>query len=146
MITVQGRLLEQPKIMYHKGSKSHRTDDRARWNLQDGARVFRRGHLHKCAILRMTRDGEDQKSERTRFDETFPGFLNTLRRIFDRYNVSDPVESWCKTLDKGDEAAIDQKILCCKNEAIRMLLIVLPDNDASTYNQTKKSGDIEYDI
>lgn len=145
MITVQGRLLEQPKIMYHKGSKSHRTDDRARWNLQDGARVIKRGQLHKWSILRITRDGKDQQSERTRFDETFPGFLNTPRRILDRYNVSEPVETWCETLDKGNEAAIDQ-IFLCKNEAIRLLLIVLPDSDVSTYNQNKKSGDIKHDI
>lgn len=146
MVTVQGRVLKKPAIIYQNGSVSPYIDGRARWNLRHVSQMFKSGQLEKWAILRITRDARDPKGEKSKFEETLHGFLRTLRQILGGNNVSEPVESWRKTIDKGDDAALEQDFMHCKNKGIHLLLIVLPDNDASTYKHIKKLGDIDHGI
>ncbi len=146
MITVAGRLLERPAIIYNTGSKPREIDSQARWNLKGGARVNKAGQLEKWAILRIIRDEKGRTNDESNFKVTFPMFIGTLRTTLGLNNVSEPVDSWLKVVNKGQESALKQDFLHCQKRDIHFLVVVLPDNDADTYKQIKKFGDVEYGI
>ena len=147
MISVEGRLLEQPAVIYTDGSKPREIDHQARWNLKSVAHVNKAGQLKEWAILRIIRHSRDQKGEQAKFQETFLSFIGTLRKTLGSNNVSEPIESWLSVVSKGqEEAGLKQDFQHCQERKIRFLVIVLPDNDADTYKQIKKFGDVDYGI
>lgn len=149
MVTVQGRVLEQPKVIYETGSTPRDIDNRARWNLRGVSQVFKPGHLANWGVLRITRDENDWEGEKKKFEETFSGtsgFMFTLRKSLGSKNVANPIDKWRQSIYKGGEAALGQSFDNCAKKDIRFLLVVLPDNDASTYKQIKLLGDVERGI
>lgn len=146
MVTVQGRVLEQPKVIYQKGSTPREIDNRARWNLRGVSQVFKAGDLTDWGVLRIVRDESDWEDEKRKFDETFRGFMSTLRQTLGHMKVANPIDTWRQPIYKGGEAALEQSFDHCEKNGIRFLLVVLPDNDASTYKQIKTLGDIKRGI
>lgn len=80
------------------------------------------------------------------FDESKRSFLRTLGRTLGPENVDAQVESWQKNVERGDENALEEDFIYCRDHGIKFLIVVLPDNDASTYKQIKTLGDVRYGI
>ena len=149
MVKVQGRVLERPTIIYKSGSKPPykppQIDDKARWNMRD-QQVFEPRQLRSWGIMRIVRDARELQSEDAKFNGTFDNFFNNLRKTIGRDDVDGPLRSWCMTVVRGDETTLKEAFVQCQGKGIRLLVIVLPDSDASTYRQIKTLGDIEYGI
>ena len=143
MVTVRGRVLNQPAVIYQIGSNPREINENGRWNLRGVSQVLKPGRLEKWAILRITRNAQDPKGENSKFEETLRGFLRTLEHTLDK-STSKPIQLGRKTVDKGDKVALGPNFLDCQDQGINFLVIVLPDSDASTYKQIKTFGDIEY--
>ena len=105
------------------------------------------GQLEKWAILRIIRDEKGRTNEESIFKETFQKFIDTLKATLGGHNVSEPIDSWLNVVKKGQEKdALKQDFLRCRTRNIRFLVIVLPDNDADTYKQIKRFGDVDHGI
>ncbi|KAK4695957.1 eukaryotic translation initiation factor 2C, partial [Lecanoromycetidae sp. Uapishka_2] len=149
MITLQGRVLRQPAVTYKTGSAPVRIDAKARWNLNNGLSVFKAGRLKNWGVLRIRRDKQELKGEESQFRESFHGFLVALRNTLGTPHVDVAIELGSHHVDPIDTGSDDPFIRtfeCCKEKQIRFLMVVLPDNDASTYRQIKKFGDTVYGI
>ena len=144
MVTVKGRRLEQPTVFYH-GSSAAVVDPRGRWNLSQ-KKVLTAGQLENWGVMRITRDPRDHQIDQSNFGQTFPHFLSTLEKTLGKDKVSRPIESWTQRIDRGDEATLEREFDQCIRQKIRLLVIVLPDNDATTYKQIKKLGDVSKGI
>lgn len=138
-------------MIYKEGSTPVRVDAKARWNLRDGSQVFRSGHLKNWGVLRITRDERQSmiEKEKTQFGESFPEFFGALRRTLGAQQVDTPIhlgslffDGW----DSGDENRFKEMFDLCKKKKVGFLVIVLPDNDASTYKHIKRFGDIVFGI
>ena len=147
MVTLQGRVLKQPAVIYKTNSRPVQIDGRARWNLKDGSQVFKPGHLKNWGVLRITRDERAStfEKEKKQFGESFPEFFGALRRTLGAQQVDDPIQlgpHFFGTWDSGDEDRFKEMFDLCKKKKVGFLVIVLPDNDASTYKQIKRFGDV----
>ncbi|KAF6224563.1 hypothetical protein HO173_013003 [Letharia columbiana] len=138
MVTVQGRLLEQPAVSYQKDSTARVIDEKGRWNLRGVSKVFKPGQLEKWGILRITRDEKDLRGEQSTFDESFRSFLATLRNYLCGNKLDKSVHLGRQTIYEGHEDAINREFDRCVEQDICFLIIVLPDSDASTYNHIEK--------
>ena len=147
MVTLQGRVLKQPAVVYDTASAPVRIDANARWNLRNGSKVFSPGHLKDWGVLRITRD--DSKWEENKFLESFRGFLEALKKTLGTQTVDNPVHLGSRQVPAGDaanEGSFKALFELCRKKNIGFLMVVLPDNDASTYKQIKKIGDTVYGI
>ena len=145
MVDVQGRVLDRPTIIYQPNSTPPTIDDKGRWNLKDQT-VSKAERLEDWGILRILRNQRDMQDEAKKFDDTFRSLLATLRKTLGQGNVEILRRSWQKEIGRGDETALRKEFDHCREERIRFLMVVLPDNDASTYSLIKRIGDIDYGI
>ena len=145
MIRVRGRVLRQPTIIYKTAAMAPKINDTARWDLRD-QNVFRSGDRINWAILAIAGDVRDQNLHGNFYEQRTRDFFRTFEKTVGNGKVDAPTKSWPRPLLKGDEAALKQAFEHCLKNDIRLLMVVLPDKDASTYNQIKTLGDIEYGI
>ena len=147
MLPVQGRVLQRPEIDYRAESEIPKVDERARWNMK-GKTVLKSGQLDHWAILRIVRGSKDLQKDEDYFPEASNEFLKILGNTLGKKKVSPPTKIWRGPLkvDRDNEVALEEAFLQCQKAKIRLLVIVLPDEDRNTYNQIKKLGDVEYGI
>ena len=150
MITLQGRVLEQPGVIYKIGSKPVRIDSMARWNLRYVSQVFKPGHLEGWGVVRIYRDSKGPMAENeSKFGPSFAAFFGALQKALGTEQVDSPNHLGSHFLDARDpdnEKPLIEMSERCRTPNVRFLVIVLPDNDASTYKQIKKLGDTVYGI
>lgn len=151
MVTLQGRVLDQPAVIYKRRSEPVRLDRMARWNLRGVPQAFRPGHLQNWGVLRITRyeRGPIVEKEKQQFGKSFPGFLSALKHTLGIDQVDNPIDLesfFIDARDPGNEASFERMFSLCGTPNVRFLIIVLPDNDASTYKAIKKFGDTFYGI
>ena len=92
------------------------------------------------------RDEGSKKRDQESFKIACNGFVNALKSTLRDDNI-DPHKTYTPvTVSRGNEDALTESFITCKNERRQFLLIVLPDNDASMYKQIKKLGDVDYGI
>lgn len=145
MVSVQGRVLDGPTIIYKTRSNPPRINEKARWNLNK-QEVFESRELRSWGIMRIVRDARRLQSESENFNAAFNNFINILRNTLGQNYVDTPDKSWPVTVVRGDETTLKREFLECQKDGVRLLVIVLSDDDASTYRQIKTLGDVEYGI
>ena len=145
MVDVQGRVLDRPTIIYQPNSTPPTINDTGRWNLMNQT-VSKAKRLEDWGILRILRNQRDMQDEVKIFEDNLGFLLDTFKKTLGQGNVETPRRSWPKQIGRGDETALRKEFDHCREERIRFLMIVLPDNDASTYSLIKRIGDIDYGI
>ena len=143
MVNVQGRVLEQPNVIYDPKSPPRRIDDNSRWNLRGVTQMFQSGQLKNWVILRITRNGYEDEEK---VGDSLRSFIGTLRSTLGPQSVNDPIKSEHKRVNIGNETALEQEFVKYKKEGVEFVITVLPDRDVALYKQIKKLGDVDYGI
>ena len=142
MVDVPGRVLKYPTVTYAKRVTTE-VGPTSRWNL-NGKTVVKPMLLEKWGILRFDRDSNVSPIDQDRFESACKGFYKTLQATFGKGNIFP--NSWFDRCIRGDDIALENAFKSCLNSGIILLVVVLLDNDASTYKQIKKLGDVDYGI
>ncbi|PGH08751.1 hypothetical protein AJ80_07789 [Polytolypa hystricis UAMH7299] len=133
LITVPGRVLQGPQVKYGKGFA---LPTAASWNMRSV--TFSVGKpLPSWGIL------FDPNSPLP-IKDAFGAFKNTLAA--QGLNVTQ--QGGAIPFPLNPNTAFEHKIdeICMKNPTLRLLLVVLPDTDAGTYNRIKLTGDVKQGI
>ena len=144
MVVVQGCVLQSPTVSYGGKSGVAAMDRRARWNML-GKTVSSSQRLENWGILRIVRYDDGGQRDRD-FESACSEFVETLKSTLGDKKIDTHKTFPSKVVRKGNEDALTESFVTCKNEGLRFLLIVLPDNDASTYKQIKTLGDVDHGI
>ena len=108
--------------------------------------VFQSQRLQNWGVLRIVRSPDRVQGEQELFKQTFNGFVDTLEGTLGKDQVTSTPKFLVLTVHRGNEEILREHFVAFQKEGIRFLLIVLPDNDASTYKQIKRLGDVDYGI
>lgn len=145
MVEVRGRVLQSPTVIYGGKSGVPKINQKSRWNMI-GRTVFSSRRLENWGILRIVRGPHDVQREQETFTSACNQFVNTLKSTLGNDNVALATKVHPITVPRGNEDALTEGFVTCLEEGRQLLLIVLPDNDASTYKQIKKLGDVDHGI
>lgn len=143
MISVQGRTLRKPSIVYDDRNDPVRIGDNSRWNVRS-RQVCQPKSMQKWGILRIARNPRDKQDYA--FDQVVREFLNTLRVALGKQNVGRDHDQWTITTAEANPKALMDLLKLRKKDGFHLLVVVLPDNDASRYNLIKRIGDIDCGI
>ena len=144
MISVSGRVLEKPTVVYKDATKAV-VDEKARWNLT-GKTVYQSRRLINWGIMRIARDRRDMQDNQNIFGFKTSDFISTLKATLGGANVYEPSQIWSKEIARGDEATLGFQFDYCEKQNITLLVIVLPDKDSDRYKSIKRIGDVERGI
>lgn len=140
MVTVQGRKLGDPSIVYNNNNPV-RIDNKARWNLRT-QRVCQSKRLEDWGIIWI----KHLQASKISFNETVNDFIRTLRDSLGNGDVDHYREQWTIAIADANEHTLNQQFQLCKSQGLRLLVVVLPDSDPSRYRLIKKIGDIDCGI
>ena len=145
MIKVHGRILRQPRITYKLEAMAPEINDTARWDARH-QNVVRSGERTNWAILVIAGDVRSQYLYGKFYKQRIQFFFEIFENTVGKGMVNIPISLYPEPLLKGDKAALKRAFKRCLKDNIRLLMVILPDKDASTYNQIKTLGDIDYGI
>ncbi|KAK2046757.1 Piwi-domain-containing protein [Colletotrichum somersetense] len=139
LITVPGRLLDQPKVVYKKSNAEVRFGS---WSMAD-MQFNTAGSLKTWSYLLIMLPGYRDALDAASLAAVIQSFGSKLKAA--GIVVNPPVDGKCLSLDSPDDRQLDQ-FLRKAALALDMLLVVLPDINTPLYNRIKRCSDLTYGI
>ncbi|KEY70180.1 hypothetical protein S7711_03401 [Stachybotrys chartarum IBT 7711] len=156
MITVQGRLLPTPKVLYNNKKEQPRVSFGS-WNLEPI-----KGSRGRTVVVKLNRGGQlpegrwsyvmlNVSGQRSAFrsPETlgnkFAEFANVLRSLGMRVETAIEGERESDIQSPGDPK-LEELIRLSATKGLKLLFLVLPSEDSALYNRIKQLGDVKYGV
>ncbi|KAK1977461.1 putative RNA interference and gene silencing protein [Colletotrichum cereale] len=139
LVTVPGRLLDQPKVVYKQNKPAVRFGS---WNMAN-MQFNIAGSLKKWSYLLISLPGYRDAFDASSLAAVIQSFGSTLKAA--GIVVNPPMKGQRLVLSSPDDAQLDQ-LLQKAALALDLLLIVLPDSNTPVYNRVKHCGDSKYGI
>ncbi|KZL66534.1 rna interference and gene silencing protein, partial [Colletotrichum incanum] len=140
LITVPGRLLREPKVVY-KQNKPARVRF-GNWSMAD-MQFNTAGNLKKWSYVLLSLPGYRDAFDAASLAAVIQSFGSALKAT--GLMVSPPLQGRRLSLNSSDDAQLDQ-LLEKAALSLDLLLIVLPDTNTPLYNRVKHCGDFKYGI
>lgn len=145
MVTVQGRILKEPSVAYNNENMPVQIDNKGRWNVRS-RQVCQSKPLKDWSILRIARYQKDLQGSEDWFGKAVKDFIGTLMDTLGKENVDYPRGRGITTIAEVNEDTLKRDFEFYKSRGFRLVVVALPEYDASTYKLIKKIGDIDFGI
>ncbi|KAK1962279.1 Piwi-domain-containing protein [Colletotrichum sublineola] len=139
LVTVPGRLLDQPKVVYKTNKAAVRFGSWSMVNMQFNTA----GSLKKWSYLLISLPGYRDVFDEAGLAVVMQSFGSTLNAK--GIVANPPMKGQRLLLSSPDDAQLDQ-LLQKAAQALDLLVIVLPDTNTPIYNRVKHCGDSKYGI
>ncbi|KAF2008657.1 Piwi-domain-containing protein [Aaosphaeria arxii CBS 175.79] len=139
LITVLGRVLNQPKILYKKNASA--IPRAGSWNMMD-IQFSATAQLEAWGTLLISMPGYSDVGI-----DSLKRPLTEFHIALNKVGIAAPPPSTPKQLvmNHADDPSLEQMIAMA-SQKLRVLLIILPDANAQLYNRIKFYGDVKYGV
>jgi hypothetical protein len=142
MITVKGRELTPPIVLYKKGATEQSVTPADGGWLMKGVKVYKSGRpINTWTYLVI----EGQAAQHKSTVEKFAQFMNTGMGISISSKAAPP-NGFSTTSRREDDIKNAFKAIDKLKPRPQFLLVLLPEKEAATYNLVKKFGDVDFGI
>ncbi|KAI5309807.1 hypothetical protein KEM55_002361, partial [Ascosphaera atra] len=144
LLTVEGRVLPAPKVLYGKNTQADTQRAPGQWNLKDAKFNIPGRHLKEWSILLITTQGYDTSRGVGGPDNLMKGISNGLHAT--GLKCDEPIlRNQVRVQNNNYDNTLDTQIAIMAAKS-KFLVTIVPSKDPALYAQIKQLCDVKYGI